>query len=52
MKQYKLIVIAETDSFEKVINRHLKEGWELQGNLVLDDGFYTQAMIKQTEINA
>lgn len=42
----KVIATKDTQKLEIEINKGLKEGFRLRGDLVVSDGFYTQLMVK------
>lgn len=47
MKEY--TIVQSTTSLEdliKKVNNHIKDGWELQGGLVVDEYNYYQTMYK------
>jgi hypothetical protein len=47
--QYKVLESGKAPGLEKMVNRHMSEGWEPQGGICKIIGkyanFYTQAMI-------
>lgn len=46
IKKYKLVREPQLIEFEKQLNKHLKNGWQLYGNLTLDtENYLYQSMI-------
>ena len=47
IKDYVVIRDNSLWNFEKRVNEYLKEGYELAGGLLIDDGFFYQALRKK-----
>lgn len=47
IKDYVVVSVNNLWRFEKRVNEYLKEGYELVGGLLIDDGFFYQALRKK-----
>lgn len=49
MDKYRLLRAESAWDLQFEVNELLSEGWELHGNLTVDDGVYLQAMVLREE---
>lgn len=52
MKQIKIIREINLKDFERTINESLSEGWELNGNFILDSENYLYQMLEKKKLVA
>ena len=49
MEKYKILRSDSVWNLQFEVNEAISEGWEPQGNLIVEEGQYLQAMIKKEE---
>lgn len=51
MKEYMIVTELSAREMERVVNIHLRRGWELHGNLIVDQKSLVQAMTRDIKVD-